>query len=234
MLPLNLSPPPPVEQITPCPPMMESKVTLWSNWNNTQMLRCLMRLRPVPPRQSPETWKEWTRVQLLDADITFMQQTLWPKLPVGTRLARWQPHGTACPLDGQHETPQHALLHCLFLPVAFRLVCQCMGPVSLDAGSTDDPEEILHTMPSLSLSSLLGLVMWSAVHASWRLRCSANFDPQLGPPTWKHFLWLWIDTLVPWLEHPSPTLPHSEITTLLHGLCQLNGPDGLMDHPRAQ
>ena len=41
----------------------------------------------------------------------------------------------------------------LFLPVAFCLACQCMGPVSLDEGSADDPEEILQNMPSLSLSN---------------------------------------------------------------------------------
>ena len=89
-------------------------------------------------------------------------------------------------------------------------------------------------MPSLSLSSPLGLVMWSAVRASWRLCCSAKFDPQLGPPNWKQFLRLLIDTLAPWLEHPTPTLPHSETKMLLHCLRQLNGLDGLMDHPRAQ
>ena len=32
------------------------------------------------------------------------------------------------------------------------------------------------------------------------------------------------------MEHPTPTLPHSEIKMLLHGLGQLDGPDGLLDH----
>ena len=64
------------------------------------------RLPPPPPgcsrtwRQTPETRKEWASVQLLDADVTFIQQALWLKLPVGTKLAGWQPQGIACrPLD---------------------------------------------------------------------------------------------------------------------------------------
>ena len=93
------------------------------------MLRYLMQLRPVPPRQTPETWKEWARVQLPDADVIFIQQALWRKLPVGTRLAGWQPEVTTCPLDAQQETSQHTLFQCRYLPVAFRLATQSMGPV---------------------------------------------------------------------------------------------------------
>ena len=101
--------------------------------------------------------------------------------------------------------PHHALLHRLFLPVAFRLAGQCMGPVILEDGSTEDLKEILSTMTSLSLPSLLGLVMWSIVRASWRLRCLAKFDPHPASPpsSWKHFLRLWADTLAPWLDHPT-------------------------------
>ena len=141
------------------------------------MLRYLMQSWPVPPTQTLETWKEWARVQQLDADITFIRQALWRKLSVGTRLAGWQPQRTACPLDTQHEASQHALLHCRYLPVAFRLATQCMGPVRVDDGTTDHAEEILSSMPALSLSSPLDLVMWSAVRTNWRMRCLHKFGP---------------------------------------------------------
>ena len=108
-----------------------------------------------------------------------------------------------------------------------------MGPVQVGDGAIDDAEEILSSMPALSLSSPLGLVMWSAVRAHWRLRCSHKFNPKPSPPHWNHFLRLWINTMEPWMEHPSPTLPHIEVKMLLHGLDQLDGPDGLLDHPRA-
>ena len=49
-----------------------------------------MQLRPEQPRQTTKTWKEWTRVCLIDEDITFIQPTLWRKLAVGTRLVEWQ------------------------------------------------------------------------------------------------------------------------------------------------
>ena len=230
--PKLLTPPPPSDRAA-AQPISESSVTFWTEWNNRKMLRYLMQLRPEPPRQTPETWREWTRVQLPDEDITFIQQALWRKLPVGTRLAGWQPRGTAYPLDGQQETIEHAAVLCRFLLVAFRLATQCMGPVQLDEGSTEDPEEMLLSMPTLSLSSPLGLVLWSPVRASWCLRCALKFDPQPQPPHWKHFLRLWMATLEPWLEHPTPTLPHSEVMMLLHGLQQLDGPDGVLDHPRA-
>ena len=65
------------------------------------------------------------------------------------------------------------------------------------------------TMPSLSLSCHLGLVMWLAVQASWWLRCSFKLDSKPRPPHWKHFLHIWILGLEPWLEHPNPTRPHT-------------------------
>ena len=128
---------------------------------------------------------------------------------------------------------QHTLLHYRYLPVAFRLAIQCMGPVRVDDGTTDDADEILSSMPALSLSSPLGLVMWSAVCANWRMRCSHKFDPRPNFPHWNHFLRLWINTLEPWMDHPTPTVPHTKVKMLLHGLGQLDGPDGLLDHSRA-
>ena len=102
-----------------------------------------------------------------------------------------------------------------------------------DEGSTEDPDKIMLPMPSLSLSSPLGLVMWSATRANWQLRCSRKFEPRHSPPHWNHFLNLWIAGLETWMEHPTPTLPHSEVQMLLHGVKQLSGPEGLLDYSRA-
>ena len=130
-------------------------------------------------------------------------------------------------------TSQHTLIQCRYLLVAFRLATQCMGPVQVDDGATDDAKEILSSMPALSLSSPWA---WScgrrcAPIGDWR--CSHKFDPKPSPTHWNHFLRLWINTLEPWIEHHTPTLPHTEVKRLLHGLDQLDGPDGLLDHPRA-
>ena len=163
----KLQPPPPPPQAserTAAKPLLETKVAFWTAWNNKKIPRYRMQLqllqpeptRQTPTRQTPEAWKEWSRVSLPGADFTFIQQALWRKLPVRARLAGWQPRGTACPLDGQQETTRHSLLHCCFLPIAFRLASQCMGPVQLDDGSMEDANEILSSMPSLSLSSPLG------------------------------------------------------------------------------
>ena len=164
-------------------------------------------------------------VQLPDADITFIQQALWRKLRVGTRLAWWQPQGTACITT--HSTP---------LPVPTGGIPpsnSVYGACRVDDGTIDDVEDILSWMPALSLSSPLGLVMWSTVHANWRMRCSHKFNPRPSPPHRNHFVRLWINTLEPWMDHSTPTLPHAEVKMLLHGLDQLDGPDGLLDHPRA-
>ena len=58
----------------------------------------------------------------------------------------------------------------------------------------------------------------------------SSVTPQPNPPHGKHCFRLWIPTLEPWLEHPTPTLPYSETTMVIHGLKQLDGPDGLLDH----
>ena len=231
---LLLPPPPPSQSVAPTP-MDEASVIFWMDWNNRVKLRYLMVLSPEHPRQTPETWKEWTRLRLSDADITFIQQALWCTLAQATSRS----------VVGLMAAPQHSL------PVGWlsgdHRTCPDTLPVSWHGLGWPNSAwaqcgwrtarrkilKILLTMPSLSLSSPLGLVMWSAVRASWRLRCSFKFDPRPHPPHWKHFLNMWIIGLEPWLEHPTRTLPHSETTMLLHGLKQLEGPEALLDHSRA-
>ena len=81
-------PPPPPSGQGPTHPHDGSQRD-WLDWNNREMLRYIMTLNTEPPCQTPETWKERQRLRLPDEDLTFVQQTLWRKLPVGTRLVGW-------------------------------------------------------------------------------------------------------------------------------------------------
>ena len=92
--PRLLHPPPPSERAA-AEPLLETKVAFWTACNIKKMLWYLMQLPLELPRQTPETWKEWSRVGLPDAGVTFIQQALWHKLPVGTMLA-----GVAAMRDG--------------------------------------------------------------------------------------------------------------------------------------
>ena len=62
-------------------------------------LRYLMALNPEHSRQKHQTHGKSGPGSLPDADVTFIQQALWCKLPVGIRLVSWQPHNSAYPLD---------------------------------------------------------------------------------------------------------------------------------------
>ena len=78
---------------------------------------------------------------------------------VGVCQAGWQKPGRAS-LDGQ-EIVEDSLMPRRLLCTAFHLAPQCIGLVMLEEGSMEDPDEILLSMPIISLSSPLGLVMWS-------------------------------------------------------------------------
>ena len=114
----------------------------------------------------------------------FIQTALWKKLTVGCRLASWQPTETACPLNRAQETMEHALTECRFLPTAFHLAVQCLGPIPHEGGTVVDPKEVLINTPVLSVTTPLGLVYWSAVRASWSVRCKHKFLALAAPPSW--------------------------------------------------
>ena len=96
-----------------------------------------------------------------------------------------------------------------------------------------DPTEVLINTPVLSVTTPLGLVYWSAVRASWAVRCKHKFLQLTSPPSWSHFLRTWIKVLSEWEQHPSPSLPKNEITLLLHALKTMDATT-VLEHPRVR
>ena len=144
----------------------EGQPAFWLQWNKRTMLRYLMQLSPETPRQTPDTWRAWARLSLPPNDLVFIQTAPWKKLTVGCRLANWQPVDTACPLDRAQETMDHALTECRFVPTAFHLAVQCIGPIPHEGGTVVDPTEVLINTPVLSVTTPLG---WSTGRQSEHL-----------------------------------------------------------------
>ena len=70
-------------------------------------------------------------------------------------------------VDGKPEDMRHALMECRFLPPAYHVAVQCMGPAVFQDTTETDPQVLLWDMPVLSLQSPLGLIMWTAIMASY-------------------------------------------------------------------
>ena len=174
-------------------------------------------------------WKAWQ--QLPPADRHFIQTAPWKKLTVGVRLANWQPAGTTCPICGLLETTQHALTACKYFSVAAHVASQCMGPATTDQRPETDPTAILWDQPELSLTTPLGITLWSAVRAAWSHRCMIKMNVRVVRPSWDQFLTLWIKVLRGWEEHPTPTLPAIEISLLVHALQSMQD-HTVLQHPR--
>ena len=143
--------------VQPPPPSTkpeEGSPTFWMTWNKRQMVRYPM--TPLPPAISGNVDP---KVQIAPPrDLVFILTALWKELTVGSRLASWEPSGTACALDGASETVQRATTQCKFLTAAFHIARQCIGPIKLEDDTVDDAETILWEQPALSVSSPLGLM----------------------------------------------------------------------------
>ena len=192
-----------------------------------------MQLTPEAPRQTPERWHAWAGLSLPPNDLFFIQIALWKKLTMGCRLASWQPTKTTCALDRAQETMRHTLTECRFLPTAFHLAVRCIGPIPHEGGTVVDPKEVLINNPVLSVSMRLGLVYWSAIRASWSVRCTHKFLVLAAPPSWSHFLHTWIKILSECDEHPSPSLPKGEIALLLHAFKTMDT-STVLEQPRVR
>ena len=114
-------------------------------------------------------------------------------------------------------------------PPRIPLAVQCMGPAIFEDTTETDPEVFLWDMPVLSLQSPRGLVMWTAIMASWNLRNVVKFRD--SPPTWDIFLTQWLCILARWHEHPAPTLPTAEVWDMHKAITSLKE-TGSLQHPR--
>ena len=119
---------------------------------------------PPDPRQTPETWQAWTKLSVAPKHHSFIQTTLWRKLPVGTRLANWLPQHTHC-LVASRKTCGTPSWNVVSPPRAYHVAVQCMGPAILGDTTEIHPEVLLWDMPVLCLQSPLGLVMCTAIMA---------------------------------------------------------------------
>ena len=152
---------------------------------------------------------------------------MWKKLTVGDRLANWQPAGTAFPICGLLETTTA----CKYFSVAAHVASQCMGLAATDHGPETDPTIILWDQPELSLTTPLGITLWSAVRAAWSHRCMVKMNAPVVRPSWDQFLTLWTKVLRGWEEHPTPTLPVGDISLLVHALQSMKD-HTVLQHPR--
>ena len=126
---------------------------------------------------------------------------------------------------------QHAVTGCKFFSVAAHVATQCVGPASIDHGPTTDPSVILWEQPELSLTTPLGVTLWSAVRAAWSQQCVHKHNGRMGRRTWDLFLTLWVKVLQGWEEHPTPTLPREEIALLVHALQSMSH-NTVLQHPK--
>ena len=96
-----------------------------------------------------------------------------------------------------------------------------------------DPTVILWDRPELSLTTPLGIALWSVVRAAWAQRCLHKFNTRLPPPPlhgtsyWQYGERYWKDGK----EHPTPTLPREEVRLLTHALISLRD-TAILQHPR--
>ena len=56
------------------------------------------------------------------------------------------------------------------------------------------------------LSHPAGLLVWTAIHAHWRLLCQVKQDPQLTPVPLNRFLHAWCTSLSDWADPPNCSL----------------------------
>ena len=189
-----------------------------------------MQLYPEAPQQTPETWQEWARLSLPPNDLVFIQTAVWKKLTVGCRLASRQPTETACPLDRAQETMEHTLTQRRFLPTAFHLAVQCIGPIPHEGGAVVDPGRVYSTPSVVSANAVGTGVLVSdqsvVVGEVYAQVSGAGCTPILVPLA-AHVV------LSEWEEHPSPSLPKSEVTLLLHAFKTMDA-STILEHPRVR
>ena len=163
----------------------------WVKWIDTKLLSYVSYPYDFEPRQEQKVWKAWWRCNLPSDLKDFVHAALWQRLPVGHRQANWKPLETCCPLDGSLETVRHSLLHCRYLPVAYDTIAKCFP----DWGSgVLGIQRLIDSEPDSSLQTPVGILAWTAIYASWLVRCTVKFHPE-ARHTFQFFLKRWVVVL---------------------------------------
>ena len=195
-------------------------------------------LSPPPAKQTEKTWTAWSKLSLPAGEEAKIQQILWHKLPVRSRLVNWLGPDDRCPLDGSPKTISHATRSCLFLPAAFDIIGKCHFPLVHQPVTPkdcpplifDSPTSLLDTAPHLSISLPEGLIAYSAVLSSWEVRMTWVRHPSFKKPDWETFLAIWLVRLRSWVSFANCSLPHpmaAVFTTAVHGMLA----EGKLLHP---
>ena len=143
-----------------------------SFWNGTAYLR-------------PEVWNAFLKITCPLRFREFLHTALWRKLPIGARLDSWLNNGGFCSFHQKVETVSHALTECLFLGAVSSFFNIVFPEVTV----------CVLTRTEESLSHLAGLLVWTAIHAHWQMRCIVKRDPPTNPVPLNRFLHLWCTSL---------------------------------------
>ena len=144
-------------------------------WIDSKLIAYVSYPYTFEPRQRREVWQAWWRCNLPLDRKDFVYAALWRKLPVGSRQAAWKPLDTHSPLDGAIETMQHSLLRCRYLPVAYDTTVKCFPDWDQ---SILGVQRLIDNDPATSLQTPVGILAWTAIHDSWKVRCVVKHHPE--------------------------------------------------------
>ena len=141
----------------------------------------------------------------------FIITVLWCKLPVAQRLMRNQVlHQDKCPLCrvlGDHE---HVFKTCFYLQDSLALVRRLWG-VHVSDNTWFEPSRMCTDFPLLSVTTVQGWLVWSALYARWLIRCEAL--SVVPPDTATAVLQRLYSMSLMWKSLSRGSLPSSVITT---------------------
>ena len=118
-----------------------------------------------------------------------------------------------CPLDGLVETHEHIYRHCRYSAFLIDTVRKAFKlPVQEDS-SLIEPSRLLSEHPLQSLTTTQGLLLWSAAHTAWALRCAKHF--QATESNLDDFVAAWLCKLEIWRSHKGCTLQGKDLGIII-------------------
>ena len=103
----------------------------------------------------------------------FVTMALWCMLPVAQRLAQFKVmEGQDCPLCGVAEDHDHVFKKCFFLQDSRALICRLSGLHVCD-NVCCEPSRLCTDRSLISITTIQGWLVWTAVYARWLIRCEA-------------------------------------------------------------